>query len=72
MNYMQIAFCSKCDHSEEYGTERDFIGGVAKVVPKPEFCSQCGAKMLYSCPNCNVPRRSMIDKFCPKCGKAYK
>lgn len=69
---MQLAFCSKCDHSEEYGSHRDKFNQVTRNFPKPEFCSQCGAKMLYACPNCDAPRKSMKDKFCPKCGKPYK
>jgi len=70
---LELAFCSKCDHSEKYGTERYGLHAEkTKTYPKPEFCSKCGEKMLYACPNCGAPRRSMEDKFCVKCGKAYK
>jgi len=69
---MQLSFCSKCDHSEEYGTQKDMYGKTLRSVPKPEFCSKCGAQMLYACQNCGSERRSMSDKFCTKCGKPYK
>lgn len=73
---MDLAFCSKCNYWESYGERSHRSGPGARVnvemIPKPEFCAKCGAPMLYACPGCGAPRRSMDDKFCTKCGKPYK
>lgn len=71
---MELAFCSSCNHSESYGERgtRQLTGAKYKTIPKPEYCSQCGSKMLYGCQKCGSPRERMEDKFCKKCGTAYK
>lgn len=70
---MTLAFCNSCGHSELYGqpsATRANRGG--RPVPKPAHCAKCGAAMAYGCPACSAERRSMDDKHCTKCGKAYK
>jgi len=73
---MSFAYCSSCDHSEEYGEAGLFYHLLKsknknpKPIPKPDFCVKCGFPMLHGC--CNIERKTMDNLFCPKCGKPYK
>ncbi|WP_099205622.1 double zinc ribbon domain-containing protein [Scatolibacter rhodanostii] len=71
---MYLAFCDSCGHTEKYGKKEIPSISVARYeeIEKPEYCSQCGTKMSYGCPNCDAPRESVNDKFCKKCGTAYQ
>jgi hypothetical protein len=33
-----------------------------------KFCSECGEKLVKTCPKCNTPV-SGTQKFCPDCGE---
>lgn len=68
MNY-EIAYCNECGHWDR--VDDSLTVGAPKPF-RPEFCTQCGAKMLYGCQSCGMVRKTMDHKFCPKCGKPYK
>ena len=46
--------CSKCGFNNPFGSK---------------FCSHCGAKLLYQCPQCNGLLEPGL-RFCPACGMA--
>jgi predicted RNA-binding Zn-ribbon protein involved in translation (DUF1610 family) len=39
--------------------------------PTLKFCPECGAKLLVTCPKCNIDY-PIGTKFCTQCGEALK
>ncbi len=53
------------------GGDKNACPKCKKPIPesRPKFCQNCGAKLVLTCPKCNI-EFPFGTKFCGKCGTA--
>jgi hypothetical protein len=60
----RCAFCLGC------GWGRRFMGGDEAAMP--QWCPDCGGRVLSSCPACQAPIVSLMGIACRECGEPLR